>query len=455
MLAGIILMAGACSKTAFPETVPGPLSITAGFGDGIKGYLVGDKSLKWLKNYDTLTVFNELGTGVRFFVDDASNGKEVATFFTNSWQGGIHKYASCSSIPLSEASCTDGVFKVRLDPAQKIVAANSFASNTTVCVGKITGSEGSYSAEGGMKNVNGLVRFCLVDTTAAKVQVTAIGGEALAGTVNVDYEKLVLGDDAFWTAQAGETSSTVVLFPGAKSVKTKTNHFVDGRYYVALLPQTYSKGIKFTVYDENDNVLVERTIGKNGLTINRSEAKVTTKALDDFFPDEVVLDVCFKDGWPFVEPILATADRTLTGDTYHFTYTYGEGKSHDFPFVICKGSDASKTYYMATGSAAYKNGQILMVQNSGAWVALPMIPGRKLKSVEYSHTNGGSKGVALRESQNGANLEELSAIATSSSPTHQLFDNGGEGYKEGISYYLRTQSTSTQVYGWKAIYVAQ
>ena len=66
-------------------------------------------------------------------------------------------------------------------------------------MGKINGNKTAYKINP-MKNLSGLIKVTMSDSTAKSITVESIGGEFMSGHVDVDYARLESAGEAFWTA---------------------------------------------------------------------------------------------------------------------------------------------------------------------------------------------------------------------------------------------------------------
>lgn len=97
-------------------------------------------------------------------------------------------------------------------------------------------------------------------------------------------------------------------------------------------------------------------------------------------------------------PSHPVADQNVDGEEYSYTYNYtldGAPAGKDFIFTISKGKN-SATYqpYKASG---LDHNVLLFGAKNNAWIKLPGIPGRYLKSVSMSHGNTTAKRFRVQE----------------------------------------------------------
>lgn len=469
----MVLTAAACSKeTAYEATLPGEMTITAGL-EASKAYLEGGV-IKW-KTSDILTVFDSANNGVDFTAGTISDDKKSCDFSTTSWTGKTPTYAVAYNAEWDETratSCTSaGVLPVRVRKTQNNHSWKGCSSpfaNASVGIVKKNEENQTYSIDQ-MKNVVGYIGITLSKSTTKKITVESLGDEPLAGWVDVDYAKLINGDTDFWALRQGESGdNTVTLTTTASGGSVVGGCFGAGTYYVGVLPQTYADGIKLTLYDASDKVIVERTIGANsGITIKRSELtpiKGNADVMPVILPDEIVLDIDFSGG-NGTNPLGFTTISTYsaTGETYNFTYNYtepgtGESKSIQVPFVF-KGTTSNTYAYQNVSGCAYSSPSkyvLNMAKNAGTFgasIQLPVFEGRYLTGIGIALGNGYDKKLGLKEDlANNAVIQSSFGKSSASGPvvttlkfytdgiTHEggTITSGYESYvgKKEQTYYL-------------------
>lgn len=416
LIAATVLVAFAsCSKEPVlssqkesAEDIQTTLTVTAGCET--RAWLDASGStnvMKW-RTTDSLIVFDDELKGVA--LGTTAKNTPTATFTTAKWTGRTPKYAAAYCPNFNEAkvlTCqSEGVMSVKFRAVHTIDNLSSSSFQSSAMVGKVEENAGAYSISE-MKNVMGFIGFSLSTAKVKTVTAESIGGEPMSGWVDVDYEKLVKGDKAFWTATSGKApESLITLTPAPKGAANGGTEaaplFKAGTYYFAVLPQTYAQGIKFTIYGADNSVIAEQTIGAtSGVTVTRSQKLNVSKSIDVIpinLPETVVLDLYFGSGTNplgFASPGLA--NESASGDTYDFTYSYEDAVSHasmttTFPFVICKGTpeDGAIGYrYLATTQTSYGNiTKVLQFQKcANGWIKTPAIDGYYLQSILLAHGN--------------------------------------------------------------------
>lgn len=104
------------------------------------------------------------------------------------------------------------------------------------------------------RNVCGLFRVRISDTGINRIVFEGNNNEYVAGSIRV-----TLDENPTWTAVSGVSHVELNAAAG--------NTFAEGDYYMAILPQTFSKGVKVTAY-KTDGSSVVKTYSKP-LTLDR------------------------------------------------------------------------------------------------------------------------------------------------------------------------------------------
>ena len=130
-------------------------------------------------------------------------------------------------------------------------SASAGAFPSAPAVGSTAGDVRSFD----FANVCGLVSFNITEDDIASVVLFGGAGEDIAGTVTVNASTGVLSN----VADGGEES--IMLTPASGSA------FAAGRYYVAVLPQTFASGMSISLY-KTDGSRVRRNI--NAFTLGAS-----------------------------------------------------------------------------------------------------------------------------------------------------------------------------------------
>lgn len=400
----------------------------------------------------TLTVFDRDATPVKFSpVGGLSSG---VYYSTESWTG---QEPLCAS-SRDNASCTaEGALALDFPSHQ------SADTSIVLAAGGITQTAGNYTLK--LKEIYASVASNVESDGIASIEIESAEGETLAGDVLIDCRRLSADSLSWWSESASGVQSSKVELSAAGGL-------APGQHLVRVLPGTLAHGIRIVQKDASGNIVKSKTSGSvNGLSLLRgqvfdSDAKV--------LPDTVRIDLNF---WneQNVNPLgfgtLAQigAENAETGEDYTYTYEYEyDGERHQEPFVftVCKGVAAGSYQYNAPSSPVYgpKGRKVLMLGGQdGAWIKLPAIPGRVLKSVTLSHGNTSPKQMQVRPSVNGAvygyTSRAASQVASASSLNTQTvsFPNTQSGVERvtthGTSYYLCfTSGKSLQIFDIEIIY---
>ncbi len=454
LLALLALTALSCTKEARTEIVPIPGLLNISFSTENPEIPLSGGDVCWSKN-DTIMVFDEGNSGVKFSTrEDQVNQAVFSTFI---WSDKKPAYASLSSLPTKEASCENGVLTVRIPEEQPITDRNFPSEGTLAAVGKVTGTTGAYSVDA-MKNVSGLIRITFENPNAAAIRVESNAGEPVAGVVKADYNKLAGGDNNFWAPVSGKTTTAITLRPST-GVADANGCFKPDSFYVAVLPQTYAKGLRFSLLDKQGKTILSKSEGyEGGLTILRNDINVPESGLDDNLPAVIQVNLDFYNP-ENVNPLgefAAVASQTINGEDYPYVHHYiqdGEEKTMDLVFGLCKGSASGANGYLYTphNASFYGKGDGLSILNinngaiNGAagtspfWIRIPGIKGRSLDVVILHIGNGAAKNLEIRETPEGEAVFKASSTAGSTTALGAAtFNNKGAGMKlkPGVPYYV-------------------
>lgn len=463
-------------EEGLPEVPEGSLSLSVTSSPVSKTILNGESSILWLRT-DKLYVFNPEYEAVEFSTDD--DNVRTASFSSEDWPGGAPLYAVHLNADYNEqfelSSPGDGILPVKFRAVQNVLWNGTFARQASASVGKVEYSDGCFAIKE-MKNVMSILSFRIAESGIEKVVARAIGGEVMAGWVDVDYSRLEKGEADFWTPSEGKKqSSSITLTPGG-SIADGTC-FKAGTYYMTLLPQTYASGIELSIYTKGTASPVVRTIGTDGgVTFRRNEIRQISTGLDDPLPANVTIDLAFYND-AGVNPLgfgdLSSASESAAGETYSYTFDYeydGHQASREFPITICKGTSSGARYHYKSYDLVWPqgtNGSVLAFDQANGWIVAPAIEGRVLQSVTYEHGNAFVKQLVIKEMKDPAKpgmdgavtiayTSKLTPVASEDGPSCDrisFYSNGFEGTnvtsntKPGTPYLLQFNGANgTRVY---------
>lgn len=419
------------------------MSINVSAGDQSKTILSEGCKVCWM-NTDALLVFGDNGEGVSF-TTSIDQPSEKANFHTSDWPSNVTPVFAtfCDSEIFSECLCSpsESLITTCVSDRQTILDNSSFARNANASVGRVVMQGDSFFIPE-MKNIVGLLKLSFTGTNEIEsIDVESIGGEPVAGWVNVDFSKLDTGDADFWTNSETKTQSgKITLVPG------------NGDAYVAILPQTYTQGLRFILTD-TEGRKAERTVGKNGgLVVSRGEIKTFKTAIDDGLtfvsaelPETLSFTICGT-GWNLTPECLATTSQKGTGDSYIYSYTDDEtGYSASYEFVICKGSDSIEgaQYTFA------KSNNTIKFAKSGSWIKAPAINGRVLESVIVASGTSGARSISItKDSHTGEEIMASTPVPANGQLNKTFTSDDSPKTEPGTAYCVNMKNgTST----WKSI----
>lgn len=368
-------------------------------------------------------------------VDNKGRAAELATnmpssniFYSYSWYEGAAPRYMVS--PWAEyVTCTpEGLAGVTIPPVQKVSRPSVF--DNFVGVGKITGNKTSYETYP-VYNVTGFITVSLNNPDAESVRLEATAGETMAARVDVDINKLE-NSQADYLTVVGEKQTAVTLLPAEDE-----GVLAKGRYYIALLPGTYTEGFTATVTYKSGKQ-VTNALMPDGVTVVRSElAAYGEEPVDDPLPDEIELTLDFSSGWPFEEPAVATDNQSSDGDTYTYKYEYevtGGREMLEYPFVLI-------------GRPAYehKDGALAAGANAFSRISIPGIQGRCLKSVSVEVIDEAEKKFEFKNSSRQT-IDVGKLAASNDAPMVLSFPTAnGVDTEKGATYHLSFSSGDTHI----------
>ena len=240
--AAIVAVLFSCSKT---EVQPaGDVSVSTFTARTVSTKITIDSEWRLWWEVDDAVAINDGSATYSFSADAAGStttlSREGFEIDAAADYHAVFPYAAVSGFSGSTATITVA--------GGRTAAAGVYPSAPSVA--KTTGAARSFS----FLNVCGLVSFVLTESDVASIVLFGGNGEDIAGTVTVSTETGVVGE-----VVAGEKS--ILLKPAAGSA------FATGRYYVAVLPGSFSGGMSISLY-KTDGTRVRRNI--NAFTLGRS-----------------------------------------------------------------------------------------------------------------------------------------------------------------------------------------
>ena len=252
LLCLFISLLASCVK---PEGDNGLVVINVGSLD-VKSCLNG-KSVEW-QSGDELSVFDANGNNL--FTTSQSGASVSFTGNADNSDSYMVLY------PYSASASYDGTTIKTLLPSEQQIVSNSFARGSNISVGCSIKSGSTHSVS--MKNIGCYLKFTVESSSSEIIglSVEAIGGENIAGAVNV-----AVAEDGVPYVGTDDIVTSVTAVNGSEI-------FPAGTYYLTMLPSVLSSGIRVTVSMQNGTT---RKYDLTGLTqTNRNEVYVLTTPVD-------------------------------------------------------------------------------------------------------------------------------------------------------------------------------
>lgn len=426
-ISALILFAAACTKEnreqITPTDNPQAMTLTVSTEGSTKTYLDG-LNVKFHEN-DHLMVLARPGLGTDLYrikftttADDISPDGSTAKFSSTEWPAGIDpEYATNSFASTSCLITSGGKVRTMITENQQISRFNSCGDRAGCSVGKISKNAGQYTVET-LKNLGSLIKFRFTgDNKIKQIEVEAIGGEYVAGMIDVDMNTYT-NASGFWTASTGKLTTTLTPAGEVKdsdnSFKAKDASENTAYYYVNLLPQTYSQGLKFTLTKTDDEKII-KVVGATpaGLTLERGKSRELGLPIDQLVPMPATLTFHFGGSdelWVFKE----TASSTTTNYTYPYYNSTGYYQDYIFNFSNISSRGASTDGIMA-----------IKVAKSAGVLTLPVIEGRCFKSISGKIVNANTKKFNLFNGDTQVGTEQ--SCTYPSTPSFSFVRNDSDG----------------------------
>lgn len=247
IIIAIAAFAAACAKESpAPEevTIPedGKVVLTATLDPATKTVLAAGNKVEWVSG-DAISIFDDAMNVEASTTDAGASAKFSAALSSSGPWYALYPYKA-------DAAISGGVITTTV-PAAQTAVDGTFAVNANIAVAL------SDSGTLAFKNVLGLIKFTLgANSGVTKVTLSGNNDETIAGKVAIDHN----GGNPSWT----------VVSDAAKNIEMTGSFAQGGTYYFAVLPQTFTKGIKLT-YNDGSADRVEST--PNELVLERSQIR--------------------------------------------------------------------------------------------------------------------------------------------------------------------------------------
>lgn len=315
--------------------------------------------------------------------------------------------------PAAEGYTYDGTDLTVTIPSEQVAVRNGFASGANVSV--------AYSSDSALKfrNVGSLIafRFETAEDAARTASVTfrakaVAEGEYLgitgSASVNIQEQQPAEGTEdpvKYIPVVSGAGDETFVTLTAPEG-GFEYNGTSPVTYYAVIYPGNYADGfeVTFTTNDETPQTFKLNNDEAVALTRNSLLSMGAIPNPYDTLPEEIVITLDLANSKsPFKQALVKKANQTAAGETYQYAYSYtynGQDMTTDLDFVICKGSGDG--YERAWVGGTVSAGRFKV--GTDAWIQLPGIPGRYLKSVtmHISNTSPNKKRFKLQRSATDA-----------------------------------------------------
>lgn len=200
--------------------------------------LLSDDSVVWNAG-DAISIFD--GSANRQFTTSESGASCMFTGEASQAETYVAMYPYNA-----DASYKDGKILTVIPRTQKAVKG-SFGSGANVSIASFSGN--SFS----MKNIGGLIEFTITSSEYSSIELRGNNNERLAGKSYLSFDT-VTGDPVVENYGKAEQYGSIEIVPDGADV------LEAGTYYVAVLPVTFNKGLKFTFTRKSDGKCAEVSV---------------------------------------------------------------------------------------------------------------------------------------------------------------------------------------------------
>ena len=328
---------------------------------------------------DKMAVLDRAAEAVCLMTNDTDEG----IFYSYDWTGRDPVYAV---YPYSKnVTFAEGTIRNMTVPSSQQLISKKCSSGASV--GTVAGNRTSYRVNP-MRNIMGYVRFALSSSDIRSVKFEAIDGESMAGEIDVDLDALVAGE-SFWSLSEGKQGvSAITLTPSENSAAEETGCIKAGTYYLALLPQTYTRGIRVTMIPNNELETITKVFApESGINVDTNTLlDLDSDAIDYLVPETMDIVFDFASGWPFVQEVLSKEGQAndgsrYTGDIYTYCFKYMSGNVE---------YEENMDFFIRGNKAPYEfvDGSYFVPGSNSARITLPAVRGRRVAAITLVNEQG-------------------------------------------------------------------
>ena len=329
---------------------------------------------------DEITVFS-VGSEISknaFEVTALSEDKVSASFTGLADENASAYYAV---YPHSELNSYDNGSFVATISTEQIGVADGFASESNVAVAAF---EKNATSTFEFKNISALIAFKF---------------ETEQDAINTKYVTLKAkkSDDAnpeFWGLTGGvsftlDEKNFPVVSEGTVDHVTLVapeGGFKSGKnYFIPVAPVGNCTGLQVIFTDKEDKTFVCEN--NTDFVLERNTLFNCNSVPRPYLPEEITIEIDFKNGWPFTTDCVAEADQKAAGESYKYNYVYGPENSMTYPltFAISYGGLSTDKSYAHVDAALCFYSNSSTASNSTAVIMLPRVAGRYLSNVKAVH----------------------------------------------------------------------
>ena len=377
--------------------------------------------LTWASNESDMAIFD--GSGLQAFSHvSTEEGGHQATF---SGTADVNNPNWIAVHPAMNSSWENSKVYVTFPCFQNARNGGGMLANMNTMAAKVTHNAGVLD-DFTMKNIGGLIKLTVTESNIKSITVSTRGGEPLTGKAELSFDGS--GNPVVTPLQYNYETFVTLLPPSGES------ELAAGDYFVSVFPGTMASGLLFDM--EKTDGTAASVKASSSLTIARSadlEFKNFDTAASWYTPEETVLTLDFKAGWPFNETIVSSGTDPISA-----------GWASDGEKVMTYKDDNSILCYVHCAYYITNSGSLgLRIKGSaGDYLLLPSIPGKSLKKVVVKHSNADTSRPAIMTRGGNGVVTGGTAVGSAAAEDVNTWTLNGTAHNMQYRYQLTNGSTA-------------
>ena len=377
--------------------------------------------LTWTSNESDMAIFD--GSGLQAFSHvSTEEGGHQATF---SGTADVNNPNWIAVHPAMNSSWENSKVYVTFPCFQNARNGGGMLANMNTMAAKVTHNAGVLN-DFTMKNIGGLIKLTVTESNIKSITVSTRGGEPLTGKAELSFDGS--GNPVVTPLQYNYETFVTLLPPSGES------ELAAGDYFVSVFPGTMASGLLFDM--EKTDGTAASVKASSSLTIARAadlEFKNFDTAASWYTPEETVLTLDFKAGWPFNETIASSGTDPIS-----------TGWASDGEKVMTYKDDNSILCYVHCAYYITNSGSLgLRIKGSaGDYLLLPSIPGKSLKKVVVKHSNADTSRPAIMTRGGNGVVTGGTAVGSAAAEDVNTWTLNGTAHNMQYRYQLTNGSTA-------------